>query len=65
MKKNIAIILLAAVFLTGCTIPEKYDTSSGTAAVTEPISTEATAENGCIPINYTKQIGLWLPYLRI
>ncbi|MDO4864410.1 MAG: hypothetical protein Q4A05_09600, partial [Ruminococcus sp.] len=62
MKK--LILLLAALLLTGCT-PQ----TSETPPVSDtPLTSESSAPesgiSGYIPLNYTNQTALWIPYMR-
>lgn len=63
MKKYLAVSLLVIVFLTGCTVPENDNPLSESICMNEPLPTESVSKNSCIPINYTKQIGMWLPFM--
>ncbi len=61
MKK--LILLLSALLLTGC-IPGNAAVQAPDSSVSSAIESRhpETAKSGYIPLNYTSQVGLWLPY---
>lgn len=61
MRKYRAIFLLPLVLLTACTMPEYNGMSDNSISPTES-ATEFTEEESSVPINYTEQKGLWLPF---
>ncbi len=69
MKKGILLILLSfGVLLTSCGFPaqsEKVPESSSDKPYAYPNGSIAPEddENGYIPVNYTEQNGMWLPYM--
>ncbi len=63
MKKYLTVFVLTAVLLTGCTVPESGNSLSEIPSATVPATSGQMKENSCIPINYTSQTGIWLPYM--
>lgn len=63
MKKKLFLFVMTAVLLTGCAVPEEGDSLSEIPSATVPMASETADTDSCVPINYTNQIGLWLPYM--
>lgn len=63
MKKYLSLFVMTAVLLTGCAIPEESGSLSEIPSATVPMASEPADTDSCVPINYTNQIGLWLPYM--
>lgn len=63
MKKKLFLFVMTAVLLTGCAVPEEGDSLSEIPSATVPMASEPADTDSCVPINYTNQIGLWLPYM--
>lgn len=63
MKKYLSLFVVTAVLLTGCAIPEESGSLSEIPSATVPMASEPADTDSCVPINYTNQIGLWLPYM--
>ena len=61
MKRFIAAACAAAfVFAGGCSA---YD-MSGSSCLTDTELPDKAEEKGYVPLNYRKQVGMWLPYVR-
>lgn len=63
MKKYLSLFVVTAVLLTGCAILEESGSLSEIPSATVPMASEPADTDSCVPINYTNQIGLWLPYM--
>lgn len=67
MKKIITAAILLAVLLSGCSLPDISENTGESEITYSEGAVEkeksGNTENGCVPLNYRDQTGLWLPYL--
>ena len=61
MKKTVIIIMMI-FFLTGCAQPDSEDSEE--LSYYPESCRQYAEESGYVPLNYTKQVGIWLPYMR-
>lgn len=59
MKKQISLLLIISVLLTGCSVPQVDNQS-----VTEPTEFTVTENIDYVPLNYEYQKATWLPYVE-
>ena len=60
MKK--ILLLLTAFFLTGCSPQSREPSAPGTSSAEIESTQPERPESSYIPLNYTEQVGMWLPY---
>ena len=62
MKKMIAAAFAAAIFMTGCSSVPVYNSEDN--AERREVTTATDEKSGYVPLNYKKQTGTWLPYVK-